>query len=360
MAKARKKRKKPVRKRRWTRSDVDTLSRESRAKHEDSGSLEAPASTRASFSDVEPNAVVVSPYGMLAFVQRPEGELLCRVHDSLGDGKRSILAPGDDVLIESAEDEMVVTGVRHRRTKLSRPAISGKREQVIAANIDLLVVVASAAKPSFRPGLVDRYLIAAEVGGVTPVLCINNIDLVDGIPAEAAEYKDLDVAVLATSCMTGEGIETLRGHLSGKVGVLAGQSGVGKSSLLNAMAPDLDIATQEVSASTDKGQHTTTSSRLYRLDDDIRLVDTPGMKQLGLWDVTQETLDAYFPEIGEIAAACRFRDCTHMHEPGCAVLAALDGGDVSKLRYHSYLRIRHSLEEKKHVRSEKAEAKRKK
>jgi ribosome biogenesis GTPase / thiamine phosphate phosphatase len=359
VGKARKKRKKPVRKRQWTRHDVDTLSRESRARHEDSGSLEAPASTRASFSDVEPNAVVVSPYGMLAFVQRPEGELLCRVHDSLGDGKRSILAPGDDVLIESTEDEMVVTGVRHRRTKLSRPAIGGKREQVIAANVEVLVVVASAAKPSFRPGLVDRYLIAAEVGGVKPILCLNKIDLVDGVPDDAAGYEDLDIPVLATSCVTGEGIDTLRGHLAGKVGVLAGQSGVGKSSLLNTMAPDLDIETKEVSASSNKGQHTTTSSRLYRLDNGIRLVDTPGMKQLGLWDVTQDTLDAYFPEIGEIAAACRFRDCTHIHEPECAVLAALEAGGVTKLRYHSYLRIRHSLEEKKKVRSEKVEARRK-
>jgi ribosome biogenesis GTPase len=217
---------------------------------------------------------------------------------------------------------------------------------VFAANVDVLVVVASAAKPAFKPGLVDRYLIAAEVGGVEAVLCFNKVDLVDAEPPELQAYRDLGVHVIKTSCETGEGLNELRAALRGKMSIFAGHSGVGKSSLLNALQPDLDLETREISEATKKGKHTTTTARLYQLDDGIRVIDTPGIRALGLWEVSPEEVAYYFPEIAEHGAGCKFRDCTHTHEPKCAVREAVETGAISRHRFESFQRIRESLGER--------------
>jgi ribosome biogenesis GTPase / thiamine phosphate phosphatase len=349
--KDRRRRKPRTRKRDWNSQDVDTHAhqpRKLRGHDVGMGSEEIDAEER--FSDVEPNATVISPYGVLAFVEKDGKEQVCRVAEALCVGKTSILAPGDEVLLESDEDGIAVTAVRHRRTKLSRPAIRGVREQVVAANVDLLAVVATAARPQFKPGAVDRYLIAAEVGKVTPLLLINKMDLVESEPPEVQMYRDLGIKVLDLSCMSGDGVEAVRAEFQGKKVLLAGQSGVGKSTLANRLSPDLDLETNEVSDANDKGRHTTTTSRLYHLPGGIDLIDTPGMKQLGLWKVTPEEVGFFFPEIGAVAAKCRFRDCTHIQEPGCAVLAGIESGDIHRLRYNSYLRIRESLQPKKHTR----------
>jgi len=296
-------------------------------------------------TDCDPNGLVVSPYGLLAFVKWEGEEDVCRIVPRLTDGKKSFLAPGDRVRVELVEDEPTITEVAPRRNKLGRPKTGQDREQVFAANIDLLVIVASTKKPYFKPGLVDRFLIAAENGGVKSALCVNKMDLVDDPPPEAKAYEDIGLDVVYTSCETERGLDTLRELLQGKTSVLAGHSGVGKSSIVNALHPTLDLATQEVSTQTDKGKHTTTSSRLYELDESTKIIDTPGIKQLGLWGVSKEEVPQYFPEIADLATQCKFRNCTHQHEPGCAVLEALEAGNIAQHRYDSYLRIRQSLEE---------------
>ena len=253
--------------------------------------------------DAVVNATVISPYGMLCFVEMDGQETLCRVGAGLIDGKVSILAPGDRVRVETLEGQRVVVEMAERRTKLSRPGTGNNRpgvrrlvEQVFAANVDLLLVVAAAAKPAFKPRLIERFLIAAEVGGVAPVLCMNKMDLVDAEPAEVAPFRELGVTVLNTSCETGVGMEALRDVLRGKLTVLAGHSGVGKSTLVNSLDSQHQIVTREVSDFNEKGRHTTTTSRLYHLDGDISYQSTPpASSQLGLWGVSREELDVLLP-----------------------------------------------------------------
>ncbi|MEX2016122.1 MAG: ribosome small subunit-dependent GTPase A [Candidatus Hydrogenedentales bacterium] len=270
---------------------------------------------------------------------------LCRISERVVEEQETLLAPGDEVLVEPFDDQNWVVAVAPRRSRLSRLAIEGSRvtEQVVAANVDVLVIVASAAKPGLKPGLIDRYLISADMGGVEPILCVNKIDLVEEPPAAVADYEALGIPVVLTSCETGRGIDELRGRLQGRLSVFAGQSGVGKSSLLNALDPDLDLATQEVSDANEKGRHTTTNAELFTLKGDIRVIDTPGIRKLGLAKLERNELDLYFPDIAEFAAACRFRDCGHLHEPECAVREALARGQLSPRRYRSYLRIRETL-----------------
>jgi len=349
MPKGKGRQRKRTRKRTWdAEQDVDAALREPRRVRGRETGVGAPVDVECDlsecFTDVEPNGRVISPYGVLAFVLTEEGERLCRVTDSLTDGKTSVLAPGDEVRVEQCDDGPTVTAVRRRHTTLSRPAIYKAREQVFAANIDLLVVVTSTAKPPFRAGLVDRYLIAAEVGGVGMLLCVNKIDLA-AEPDEVDGYRALGLPVVNTSCVDGAGIDDLREALRGKLSILAGQSGTGKSSLINSMDPTLRLATRQVSDDTQKGRHATTASRIYQLDGGIRIIDTPGIRQLGLWGVTSQELDYYFPEIARFAAECRFRNCVHDREPDCAVRSAVESGQIAAHRYESYHRIRRSLEE---------------
>ncbi|MBI2431805.1 MAG: ribosome small subunit-dependent GTPase A [Candidatus Hydrogenedentes bacterium] len=260
-------------------------------------------------TEFEPNATVISHAKKWAVVRRGEGELLCLVDERLQEEDATLLAPGDQVLIEEAEGQWTIRGIAPRRTKLSRPAGPHARveEQVFAANVDLLLMMASVANPPFRSGLIDRFLIAAQLGGVEPVLIINKMDLVAEEPEAVRGYRDLGIRVINTSCVTGQGVETLRTFLRGKLSVLSGHSGVGKSSLLMALDPQLELDTQEIT-SMHRGRHTTTASRLYVMHDDIRIIDTPGIRALGLWDVSPAEVAYYFPDIAEAAQACQFRE----------------------------------------------------
>jgi len=348
--KGRRKKKIRVRQRDWE-SDADSSFTHDLKRHR---RTDTPLSDSAPEPDIpaefEPNGVVIAHSKKWAFVLYEDKEIRCRISDYLQEGDSTILAAGDRVLVAAAsgdEAEPIVAAIAPRHTRLSRLAIehSHVSEQVIAANVDVLVVVATTVKPAFKQGLVDRYLIAAEVGGVEPLLCMNKSDLVEQSLPVIATYRELGFGVIETSCVTGKGIGELRSALEKKVSVFAGQSGVGKSTLLNALDPSLDIATREVSRSTEKGRHTTTVSRLYELPGDIRIIDTPGIRQLGLWEVSPEEVAYYFPEIAEEGGRCKFRDCTHTHEPGCVVLATVEAGGIDKRRYDSYLRIRRSIEE---------------
>jgi len=243
------------------------------------------------------------------------------------------VAPGDRVAIR--HDKVVF--VAPRRTTLSRSDPGNpNKDRVIAANIDILVIVAAVTDPPFRPALIDRYLVAASRGGIQPILCLTKTDLC-GDTSEAEVYREARVPLVRCSIKDGTGIEELRGLLAGSLAVFAGHSGVGKSSLLNAVAQEDRARTGAVSDGSGKGRHTTTSSKLHQLPNGARIIDTPGIREFGLGAVTAEELRGAFPEIA--ACGCRFRDCLHKEEPGCGVLAALESGEISRVRYASYLRI---------------------
>lgn len=347
MAGERRKKKRKVREKDWDHRHEDAFTHDLKRHRRTDTAISDAAPTPDIPEDFEPNGLVISHSKKWAFVQWEGREDLCRISEHLLERRATILAPGDRVLVEALGGEPWVRAVAPRTSKLSRPGGEHARvlEQIFAANIDVLVVVAAAAKPAFKPGLVDRYLIAAEVGRVTPILCVNKMDLVESEPLALEAYRGLGIKVICTSCETGEGLDELREALRGKLSVFAGHSGVGKSSLLNSLQPELDLATREVSEATQRGKHTTSTARLYELDDGLRIIDTPGIRQLGLWGVSPEEVAFYFPEIAEQADACKFRDCTHTHEPDCAVRQAVDAAQIPRPRFESYLRIREGLED---------------
>ncbi len=270
---------------------------------------------------------------------------------ALARDQRAAVAVGDEVAFAAhGASAYRVRRVLPRRTTLSRPDPHNPRlERVIAANIDVAVHVASVVEPPLRPALIDRYLIAIDRGGAEALICVNKIDLLP----DAAErrrllerlacYRDLAPAILPTSALTGEGLDALRAHLAGKTAVFVGHSGVGKSSLLNALDPDLDAATAGVAGSRRSGRHTTTGASLYHLSGDIRVIDTPGIREFGLWQLSPEQLRAFFPDFDRHASRCRFNDCSHSHEPDCGVRAAGEAGDLPRARFETYLRILASL-----------------
>lgn len=283
------------------------------------------------------------------------GELLvCHLPKALTLTQQSTLAVGDLLRVARRPcGALVAAQILPRSSRLSRPdPFLAHRERVVAANIDLAVVVGSLRRPPLSTGLLDRYLVALAHGGVAAVVAINKADLATEPRAEDPEltqlapYRDLDVPIVLCSVPTGEGIEELRGHLAGRKAVLVGHSGVGKSSLLAALAPEVEVRVAEVSTASRKGRHTTTRSRIYRLGDGTRIIDTPGIREFGLWQLDARELAAYFDELTAIAPACHFSDCTHSHEPRCAVRAAAEAGEIPAERYATYLRILASLGER--------------
>lgn len=246
-------------------------------------------------------------------------------------------AIGDRVLIRSGRIDRVLP----RRTKLSRPDPHNPHlERVIAANVDAVVHVSAAKLPGIKPGLIDRFLIAIERGGADPILCVNKMDLLND-PAELSlleSHRRLGVPIVFCSATTAQGLDELRTLLQGKLCAFAGHSGVGKSSLMNALDPRLGLPTASMSV-LGKGRHTTTSSALHELPGGLRVIDTPGIREFGLWKLTAEELRRYFHEFEPYVTRCRFRDCSHIHEPKCGVREAVAAGEVSESRYEAYCRI---------------------
>jgi ribosome biogenesis GTPase len=233
------------------------------------------------------------------------------------------------------------------RTEGVRGAGSPEREQIIIANADQAVFVFAAAQPAPGPRLIDRFLVIGEKADLDRiVLVLNKIDLdANGLMRKRfGLYERLGYTVIATSAVTGDGVEALREALTGRISAFTGPSGVGKTSLLNRLQPDLGRAVKQVSAFHQEGVHTTRDSLLVRLAGGGYLADTPGMRTITVWDVEPEEVDAYFPEIAARVANCRFHDCTHRSEPGCAVRAAAEAGEIARSRYESYLNLRAELE----------------
>jgi len=291
----------------------------------------------------ERHGTVVINQRAAALVEDAEGGLhQCKVRQNLGG-----LACGDRVVWQPADSGGgVVIAVEPRRSLLERPGFDG-RPKAVAANLDQIVVVA-AARPAPSLSLIDRYLVAAELSGIKPVVLLNKIDLLDSAALEAlrarlATFETLGYPVLLASTHSEHGLDAVRARLAGHTSILAGQSGVGKSSLVKALLPDLEIRIGAVSEATGHGRHTTTASVLYHLPHGGELIDSPGVRDFGLGHVAAERIIEGFPELQQLASACRFSDCAHTVEPGCALRAAAAQGEIDPRRLASFLAIRDEL-----------------
>jgi len=284
-------------------------------------------------------------------VQTEQGNLVCRLRgrfkkDAAGG---DLVALGDRVWVLPLEvGSGIIERVEPRNRALVRkaPAIRGIYQQVLLANPDQVVMIFACANPQPHLRMIDRLLVIAEQQGIPAVIVANKIDLV-GLEA-AREKFDLYVPVgypvLYTSAKTGQGTEALREQLAGRLSALVGPSGVGKTSLLNAVQPALGLAVRNVSAATSKGRHVTVVRQMFPLEAGGYVADLPGLRTLALWDIQPEELDGYFPELRALVQHCQFNDCSHLNEPGCAVRAAVEDGKVRPERYESYLRLRFGVD----------------
>ncbi len=283
----------------------------------------------------------------LAQVELEDEVVRCTIRGNLS-VQRSLytnpVAVGDRVIISpDGAGGGVIDQVLPRRTVLARPDVHASHlQQAIVANADQLLIVASWREPALWPELLDRYLIAAERFRLAPVICVNKIDLAEEV-AECrdmlAPYRALSYPVVMTSAVSGAGLDALALLLENQTTVLSGLSGVGKSTLLTAIYPSLNLRTGETSERRHEGTHTTTQATFLRVDPRTAVVDTPGIRALGLAGLRRGELAAYFPEMADLAPSCRFGDCSHLHEPGCAVQAALETGVIAQSRYNSYAKI---------------------
>jgi ribosome biogenesis GTPase len=288
---------------------------------------------------------VLRVQGLLSIVRDDAGSTFqCatrRLLKTLATDQRHVVAAGDIVWFRpEGAQEGIIERVEPRHGVVSRT--SRNRQHVLVANVDQLIIVTSAAEPRIKPNLIDRLLVTAERAGIRPVICINKIDLIE--PADmmplVGVYAQLGYDVLMVSATTGFGIDRLRDRLMGEESVVSGQSGVGKSSLLNAVEPGLDLRVQSVSGETQKGRHTTTTAELIPLSFGGYVVDTPGIRQFQLWDVIPEEVAGFFRDLRPYVSHCRFPDCTHTHEDHCAVKDAVADGWIDARRYESYVQIR--------------------
>lgn len=287
---------------------------------------------------------VLSVHGLSSVVQGDDGrQYRCAIRGLLKDlstDLRHVVVAGDIVWLRpEATGDSLIERIEPRSHILSR--MSKQRQQILAANVDQLLIVASAAEPNLKPNLIDRFLVEAERMRIEPILCINKIDLAD--PADlqpiVGVYGQMGYHVLLLSAATGQGVDRLRQLVAGKESVVAGQSGVGKSSLLNSIEPELALRVGEVSRENQKGKHTTTVARLIPLAMGGFVVDTPGIRQFQLWDIVPEEVAALYRDIRSYVSLCRFPDCTHTHEAHCAVKHAVADNRLDARRYESYCHL---------------------
>lgn len=278
-----------------------------------------------------------------------QGELIeCALRKGLSFNLVRTLAVGDEVTIAYDDNKPIIEHMAKRETVLSRirrdssrrGVASEKNEQVIAANIDIAVIVVATKNPPLHPRFIDRYLILVEHSGIMPIVCLNKCDLGGDVSILNA-YRELGIKVVETSAIQERGIGKLRDLIRGKTVVLVGQSGVGKSSLINTITPMVNLRTGETSKKTGRGKHTTASSSLCIWDSNSYIIDTPGIRALEIWSISKEDLQLYFDEIQEKSGDCKYSNCLHYHEKieDCAVKRAVKDSLISSTRYDSYLRV---------------------
>jgi len=294
---------------------------------------------------------VLRTSGQLCLVEINDEVHQCQIRGRLKAGNRLSNSPvvaGDwvDVQISGIGKDGVIEDVRPRKSHFTRAVLGRKSyNQVILANVDQLLIVVSIRQPRFKPGFVDRAIISALRGNLNPIIVVNKTDLIDHdiLENETRLYQDLDYPVYFTSVKNKTGIDNIVNSLEGFVTAVVGQSGVGKSSLLNYVAPNLNLKTAEIMAQHDRGRHTTTAVQLFRYFSGSYLADTPGVKQLHLSGIESNQLAYYFSEMRDLTKNCKFRNCSHLNEPECAVILALQDGLISKSRYNSYVQIMEDL-----------------
>jgi ribosome biogenesis GTPase len=310
------------------------------------GALPDAAALRAVDASICLQGRVLRVHGLVLLVRSDEGRTYsCHVRrllKSLAIEGRNVVTVGDRVWFRPGSTpaaEGLIEKVETRRGVITRGYRN--RQQVIAANVDQVLIVTSLAEPGLKLGLVDRYLASAEIGGVRPVIVFNKADLVATASFQwvVGLYSQLGYETILTSAVDGRGIDRLRALVSQGVTAVTGQSGVGKSSLLNVVQPGLNLKVREVSDWTFKGKHTTTTAELIELESGGFVVDTPGLRQFELWGVIPGELEAHFLEFRPFIPHCRFPDCSHTHETGCAVKEALYWGQIHPGRYESYRKL---------------------
>ncbi len=256
------------------------------------------------------------------------------------------LVVGDRVLLEGKPPDLVVAEVEARTTTLARRSPGERRARVVAANVDQAVVVMAAAAPAPNPRLLDRLLVACHHAGIAPIVCFNKIDQGSAaIDVFIGDYQDAGYEIMLASARTSRGVGCLTRRLGGHTTLFCGPSGAGKSALLNAIHPGYRLREGSISEATGKGRHTTTTAQLLPLPSSGFVVDTPGIREFGFWDLTPDALQACFPEVDRLVKGCAFPACHHLAERGCAVRGAVEGGQLSSRRYASFLKLREELAE---------------
>ncbi|MGS0676165.1 small ribosomal subunit biogenesis GTPase RsgA [Shewanella sp. 0m-4] len=305
----------------------------------------------------EQQGTIISRFGQHADVETDGGHLArCNIRRNI-----KSLVTGDKVIVRLAltsesgasRIEGIVEAVHPRHSLLSRPDLYDG-VKIIASNIDQILIVTS-TQPAFTTQIIDRYLVAAEDTGIQPVIILNKVDLIT--PEEAPEidaalerYKAIGYQIYRVSSITGEGVEQLHALMDGKVSVFVGQSGVGKSSMINAMMPDAELITGDISQNSGLGQHTTTTAKLLHIATGGDLIDSPGVREFALWHLPADRVGWCFIEFRDYLGTCKFRDCKHLNDPGCSITEAFKAGEITEDRYNNYHRIIASLDEQRHAR----------
>ena len=350
--------------RKASRKERKHASQKDRSKFKKSDQDQLKKQEQESYDDLPRGRVLaIVPEGIL--VSYDNQECLCSLKGALKKDKsriKNLVAVGDFVRFElKGSGQGAIVFVEDRHSILSRADnLSRNKEQLIAVNIDQVLITTSVVLPPLKTFLVDRYIIAAQKGNMEPIIIVNKIDLLQSPPPEADPaqveqeqalfdeflrvYRALNFTVIPISIKTNEGIEALKQIMQGKTSVFSGQSGVGKSSLINTITGS-SLATGSIVQRTRKGSHTTTTTHLEPLEGGGFCIDTPGIKSFGLWDLQADEIAVYFSEIFSLSSECKFPDCSHLNEPGCAVKKAVEEHRISPLRFASYCALMSSLSE---------------